>query len=33
MSTADQIKFAHAIPAEESSNLVEQATNLIEQAP
>jgi hypothetical protein len=33
LSTADQIKFAHANPPEESSNLVDEATNLIEQAP
>ena len=33
LSTADQIKFAHASPPEERSSLVEQATNLIEQAP
>ena len=33
LSTADQIKFAHANPREERSSLVEQATNLIEQAP
>ena len=33
LSTADQIKFAHANLAEERFHLVEQATNLIEQAP
>jgi hypothetical protein len=33
LSTADQIKFAHANLPEERSSLVEQATNLIEQAP
>jgi hypothetical protein len=33
LSTADQIKFAHANPAEERLKLVEQATNFIEQAP
>jgi hypothetical protein len=33
LSSADQIKFAHANPQEERSSLVEQATNLIEQAP
>lgn len=33
LSTADQIKFAHANPPEERSGLVERATNLIEQAP
>jgi hypothetical protein len=33
LSTADQIKFAHTTGTEEGSNLVEQATNLIEQAP
>ena len=33
LSTADQIKFAHANPAEEQLNLIEQANNLIEQAP
>jgi len=33
LSSADQIKFAHANPLEERSSLVEQATNLIEQAP
>ena len=33
LSTADQIKFAHANPPEERSSLVERATNLIEQAP
>jgi hypothetical protein len=32
LSTTDQIKFAHADPPERLS-LVEQATNLIEQAP
>jgi hypothetical protein len=32
LSTADQIKFAHTNP-EERLSLVEQATNLIEQAP
>jgi hypothetical protein len=31
--TADQIKFAHSNPPQERFNLVEQATNLIEQAP
>jgi hypothetical protein len=33
LSTADQIKFAHANPTEARVHLVEQATNLIEQAP
>jgi hypothetical protein len=33
LSTADQIKFAHANLAEERFHLVEQANNLIEQAP
>jgi hypothetical protein len=33
LSTTDQIKFAHANPPEERLSLVEQATNLIEQAP
>ena len=33
LSTADQIKFAHASPSQERSNLLEQATSLIEQAP
>jgi hypothetical protein len=33
LSTADQVKFAHANPLEERSSLLEQATNLIEQAP
>ena len=33
LSTADQIKFAHTNPLEERSSLLEQATNLIEQAP
>jgi hypothetical protein len=33
LSTADQIKFAHTNPPEERLNLLEQATNLIEQAP
>jgi hypothetical protein len=33
LSTADQIKFAHVNPFEERFSLVEQATNLIEQAP
>jgi hypothetical protein len=33
LSTADQIKFARTQPPEENLNLVEQATNLIEQAP
>ena len=33
LSAADQIKFAHANPPEERSNLVEQATNLVEQVP
>lgn len=33
LSTTDQIKFAHADPPEERLSLVEQATNLIEQAP
>jgi hypothetical protein len=33
LSTADQIKFAHANLAAERFHLVEQATNLIEQAP
>jgi hypothetical protein len=33
LSATDQIKFAHANPPEERFSLVEQATNLIEQAP
>ena len=33
LSTTDQVKFAHANPSAEGSSLVEQATNLIEQAP
>ena len=33
LSTADQVKFARTIPAAENFNLVEQAVNLVEQAP